>query len=165
MLFLLFLIRGILRTVRWHLTVILVCIYLIVKSVEHLFKCLLTICMSSLDKLFQRHIHIFCQFLICIYIHILDVELYICLMFCILTFYQFSSIQSLSCVWLFATPWTAAHQASLPITNSWSLFKSISIELVMPCSHLILCCPLYVLPSIFPNIRVFSNESVLHIRW
>ena len=78
---------------------------------------------------------------------------------------QFSSVQSLSRVQLFATPWTAAHQASLSITNSWSLLKLMSIELVMPSNHLILCHPLLLPPSIFPNIRVFSNESVLHSRW
>ena len=78
---------------------------------------------------------------------------------------QFSSVQSLNHVRLFATPWTAAHQASLSITNSQSLLKFMSIESVMPSSHLILCCPLLLLPSVFPNIRVFSNESVLHIRW
>ena len=78
---------------------------------------------------------------------------------------QFSSVQSLSCVWLFVTPWTAAHQASLSITNSWSLLKLMSIESVIPSSHLILCRPLLLSPSIFPSIRVFSNESVLHIRW
>ena len=78
---------------------------------------------------------------------------------------QFSSVQSLSRVWLFATPWIAAHQASLPITNFWSLLKLMSIELVMPSSHLILCHPLLLPPPIFPSIRVFSNESVLHIRW
>ena len=63
------------------------------------------------------------------------------------------------------TPWTAAHQASLSMTNYWSLLKLMSIELVMQANHLILCCPLFLLPSIFPSIRVFSNESVLHIRW
>ena len=72
--------------------------------------------------------------------------------------------QSLSCVRLFATPCTAAHQASLSITNSWSFFKVVSIELVMPSNHLILCHPLLLLPSFFPSIRVFSNESVLCIR-
>ena len=77
---------------------------------------------------------------------------------------QFSSVQSLSHVWLFAPPWTAACQASLSITNSWSLLERISIELVMPSNHLFLCRPLLLLPSIFPSIRVFSNESVLHIR-
>ena len=75
-----------------------------------------------------------------------------------------NSVQLLSCVRIFATPWTAAHQASLSITNSWSLLKLRSIELVMPSSHLIFCHPL-LLPSIFPSIRVFSNESVLCIRW
>ena len=75
------------------------------------------------------------------------------------------SVPSLSRVRLFATPWTAAHQASLSITNSQSLFKLMSIESVMPSSHLILCHPLLLPPSISPNIRVFSNESVLHIRW
>ena len=76
-----------------------------------------------------------------------------------------SSVQSLSHVWLFATPWTAARQAFLSITNSQSLLKLMSIELVMPSNHLILCCPLLLLPSVFPSIKVFSSESVLHIRW
>ena len=76
-----------------------------------------------------------------------------------------SSVQSLSCVRLFATTWIAARQASLSITNSWSLLKLTSIESVMPSNHLILCCPLLLPPSIFPSIRVFSNESVFHIRW
>ena len=77
----------------------------------------------------------------------------------------FSSVQSLSCLWPFVTPWTAAHQASLSIANSWSLLKLMSIESVMPSNHLILCRPLLLLPSIFPSIRVFSNESVLCTRW
>ena len=77
----------------------------------------------------------------------------------------FSSVQSLGCVQLFATPWTAARQAFLSITNSQSLLKLMSIELVMTSNHLILCHPLLLQPSIFPSIRVFSNESVLHIRW
>ena len=76
-----------------------------------------------------------------------------------------SSVQSLSRVQLFATPWTAACQASLSITSSRSLLKLMSIQLVMPSSHLILCHPLLLPPSIFPRIRVFSNESVLRIRW
>ena len=76
-----------------------------------------------------------------------------------------SSVQSLSHVRLFVTPWTEARQASLFITNSRSLLKLMSIELVMPSSHLILCRPLLLPPSIFPSIRVFSNESVLRIRW
>ena len=75
------------------------------------------------------------------------------------------SVQSLSRVRLFATLWTAARQASLPITNSQSLLKLMSIESVMPSNHLILCHPLLLPPSIFPSIRIFSNESVLHIRW
>ena len=79
--------------------------------------------------------------------------------------FSFSSIQSLSHVPLFVTAWTAAHQASLSITNFWSLLKLISDESVMPSNHLILCQPLLLPPSIFPRIRIFSNESVLHIRW
>ena len=78
---------------------------------------------------------------------------------------QFSSIQSLSHVRIFETPWTAACQTSLSIINSWSLLKLMSIELVMPSNDLILCRPLLLQPSIFPNIRVFSNESAVHIRW
>ena len=76
-----------------------------------------------------------------------------------------SSVQLLCHVWLFATPWTAACQASLSITNSRSPPKPMSIELVMPSNHLILCHPLLLRPSIFPNFRVFSNESALRIRW
>ena len=78
---------------------------------------------------------------------------------------MFSSVQPLSCVRLFVTPWTAARHASLSITNSLSLLKLMSFELVIPSNHLILCCPLLLLPSIFPSIRMFSNESVLHIKW
>ena len=81
------------------------------------------------------------------------------------TWVQFSSIQPLSCIRLFATPWTAALQASLSNINSWSLPKLTSIELVMPSNHAIFCHPLLFLPSIFPSMRVFSNKSVLHIRW
>ena len=79
--------------------------------------------------------------------------------------FQFSSVQSLRRVQLFATPWTAARQASLSITNSRSLLKLKSIQLVMPSSHVILCRPLFLPPSIFPGIRGFPNQSVLHIRW
>ena len=79
--------------------------------------------------------------------------------------YSRSSVHLLSHIWLFATPWTVAHQASLSITNSWSLLKLMPIELVMPSNHLILCRPLLLLPSIFSSIRVFSNETVLCIRW
>ena len=78
---------------------------------------------------------------------------------------QFSWVQSLSHVWLFVTPWATARWASLAITNSWSLLKLMSIELVMPSNHLILCHPLLFPPTIFPSIRVFSKESVLPIRW
>ena len=84
---------------------------------------------------------------------------------CVNSTLHVSSVQSLSCVRLFATPWIAAHQASLSITNCRSLPKLISIESVMPSNHLILCYPLLLLPSIFPSIRVFSNESALCIRW
>ena len=78
---------------------------------------------------------------------------------------DFSSVQSLSRVWLFATPWTAAWQASLSITNSWSVPKLMSIESVIQSNHFILCRPLLLLPSIFPSIRVFSNKLALCIRW
>ena len=78
---------------------------------------------------------------------------------------KFSSVQSLSRVQLFATPWTAGREASLSITNSRSLFKLMTIESVMPSNHLILCLPFLLLPSLFPSIRVFSNESVLCLRW
>ena len=78
---------------------------------------------------------------------------------------QFSSVQPLSHVRLFETPWTAARQSSLSITNSLSLLKLMSIQSVMPSNHPILCRPLLLPPSIFPSIRLFSNESVLHIRW
>ena len=80
-------------------------------------------------------------------------------------YWHFSSVQSLSCVWLFVTPWAAACRVSLSITNSWNLLKLMSIKSVMPSNHLILCCPLPLWPLIFPRIRVFSNKSVLHIRW
>ena len=93
------------------------------------------------------------------YIHIKVQKSHICF-YCIL-----SSVQSLSRAWLFATPWTEACQACLSITNSQSLPKLMSVELVMPSNNLILCHPLLLLPSIFPSIRVFSNESALCIRW
>ena len=80
-------------------------------------------------------------------------------------YYLFSSVQSLSCVRFFVTPWTAACQASLSTTNFRSLLKFMSIESVMPSNHLILCHPLLLPPSLFPSIRVFSSESVLRIRW
>ena len=78
---------------------------------------------------------------------------------------QFTSVQSLSCVLLFVTSWTAARQASLSITNYWSLLKLMSIESVMSSSHFNLCCPLLLPPSIFPSIRVFSTRSILQVRW
>ena len=84
---------------------------------------------------------------------------------CTLHMVQISSVQLLSSNLLFVTPWTAAHKTSLPITNSWSLLKLLSIELVMPSSHLILCRPLLLLPPIPPSIRVFSNELTLRMRW
>ena len=83
----------------------------------------------------------------------------------VLIYSNFFVVQSLSCVWLFATPRTAAHQASLSFTISQSLLKLMSIESVMPSNHLVLCHPLVLLPSIFPSIRVFSNELALRIRW
>ena len=79
--------------------------------------------------------------------------------------FPFSTVQLLSHVWIFVTPWTATSQASLSITNSWSLLKLVSIESLMPSNHLILCHPLLLPPSVFPNIRVFSNEPILPIRW
>ena len=82
-----------------------------------------------------------------------------------MSLFLYELVQSLNRVWLFVTPWTAARQASLSITNSRSLLKLMSIESVMPSNHLILCCALVLLPSFFPSIRVFSNESVLHLRW
>ena len=78
---------------------------------------------------------------------------------------RFSSVQSLRCFWLYAIPWTTACQASLSFTNLWSLLELMSFESVMPSNHLILCHPLLLLPSIFPSIRVFSNESALCIKW
>ena len=83
----------------------------------------------------------------------------------LVTIDRFISVQLLNHVRLFVTPWTAARQASLSITNSWSLLKLMSTKLVMPSNHLILCRPYLLLPSIFPSIRVFLNESALHIRW
>ena len=79
--------------------------------------------------------------------------------------FKFSAVQSLSRAWLFVTPWIEARQASLSITNSQSSIKLMPIESVMPSSHLILCCPLLLLPSIFPSIRVFSSRSTLRMRW
>ena len=92
-------------------------------------------------------------------------NIYIYSALCINIYFSFSSVELLSCVQLFVTPWTAARQACLFITNSQSLFKLISIESLMPSNNLILCCPLLLSSSIFPSIRIFSNQSALHIRW
>ena len=129
--------------------------------------------------LFMEHIFFFCPFTFSLYIslylnwvsyrqHISGSfkKFYSATLFLLKSlFICFSSVQLLSCVWLFETPWITACQASLSITNPRSLLKLMSIESVMPSSHLILCCPHLLLPSIFPSIRVFSSESVLHIRW
>ena len=96
-----------------------------------------------------------------VYVH--NIYTYICTYLCICE--CFSSVQSLSRVWLFATPWITARQASLSTTNSRSSLRLMSIESVMPSSHLILCCPLLLLPPIPPGIRVFSIESTLRMRW
>ena len=85
--------------------------------------------------------------------------------FCLLQYFVTVVVQSLRCIQLFATPWTIAHQVPLSSTISWSLFKFMFIESVVLSNHLILCHPLFLLPSIFPSIRVFSNEPALHIRW
>ena len=103
------------------------------------------------------------HFLFCFFHTILHLKFSLILLY--LAVVQFSSVQLLSHVRLFATSWSIARQASLSITNCWSLPKSMSIESVMPSNHLILCCPLLLLPSIFPSIRVFSNDSALCIRW
>ena len=103
---------------------------------------------------------------VCLYIYI-DINISTtqrCCCVCVYI-YQFSSVQLFNRVRLFATPWTAACQASLSITNSWSLLKRMSIESVMPSNHFIFCGLLLLPPSIFPSIMVFSNESVLCIRW
>ena len=97
--------------------------------------------------------------------HIARIESATCYQFWYPPSVQFSSVQWLSHVRLFATPWIAARQASLSITNSWSSPKLMSIKSVMPSSHLIFCCPLLLLPPIPPSIRVFSNESTLRMRW
>ena len=96
-----------------------------------------------------------------------QIYIFMCEVFCLRSklITLFGSVQLLSRVSLFVTPWTTAHQASLSITNSWSLLKLMSIESVMPSNHLFLCCPLFLLPSVFPSIRIFYNVSVLCIRW
>ena len=110
---------------------------------------------------FKNQLLVFLIFLLFFNLYFISSLIFI-ISFLLLTF---SSVQSLSCVWLFATPWSTARQASLSITNSWSLLKLMSIELVMPSSHLILCRPYLLLPPIPLSIRVFSNESTLRMRW
>ena len=120
----------------------------------HCYSCLL--CCRIID---YKHVGLF---LGCLFFSI-DLCLFLCQ--CHTVLINISSVQSLSHIRLFATRWIAARQASLSITNSWSSLKLKSIESVMPSSHLILCCPLLLPPSIFPSIQLFSSESVLHIRW
>ena len=119
---------------------------LVISDIKHLFMCLLANCTSSLEKWLFRFCAHFCS------------DWFLLLMLS-------CSVQPLSSVWLFVTPWTAACQASLSTTNSQSLLKPMSIEAMMPSNHLILCRPLLLLLSIFSSIRVVSNESVLRIKW
>ena len=123
--------------------------------------------MENVSNSLEKSIHQ-CQVFFLFYITTFEIEVIFCtsrikILVCLSV--QFSSVQSLSRVRLFATPWIAACQASLSITNSWSSPRLTSIESVMPSSHLILCRPLLLLPPIPPSIRVFSNESALRMRW
>ena len=142
--------------VSWCLIVVLICISLTINDVQHLFSCPLCIFFGKMS------IQAFCLFLnwvvFCLFQCWVAWAIYI-------LWLLNSSVQSVSRVWLFVIPWTAARQASLSITNSRSLLKLMSIESVMPSKHFILCRPLLLPPVIFPSIRVFSNESVLHTRW
>ena len=124
--------------------------------------CIPLFSISIYTKYIHLHIHAICRLIYThtysLYVHIyLPIHTHMCMLICN---FQFNSVQSLSCVRLFATPWIAAHQASLSITNSWSSLKLMSIESVMPSSHLILCRPLLPLPPIPPSIRVFSNSQL-----
>ena len=151
--FLSFPIIAVLTTVRWYLIAVLMCISLMVRGVEHLTMCLLAICMSSLEKCLFRSSVQFFKNLFIFYWRIIALQNFVVFsQTWTWISHQFSSVQSLSRVRLFATPWIAARQASLIITNSRSLLKLTSIESVMPSSHLILCRPLFLLPPILPRV-------------
>ena len=145
-----FLILAILTDMRWNLIVVLIFIFLVIIDVE-IFMRLLAVYKSSLEKcLFRSSAHFWIESSLFFLFFLLS---------CMLLLFSSSVVRDS------ATSWTAAHQASLTFTISWSLVKHVSIESVMPSYHLILYHPLLLLPSIFPSITVFSNESVLHIRW
>ena len=187
-LFLVFsLITAILTGVRCYLTVVFIQISLMPSSSECLFMCLLVTCISSMGKcLFSSSAHfpiklfafLISNYMRCLYmldinpllitsfanIFFLVDSLFVLLMvsFAVQKLLSFSSVQSLSCVRLFATPWITARQASLSITNSWSSLRLTSIESVMPSSHLILCRPLLLQPPIPPSISLFQSVNSLH---
>ena len=148
LLFVVFLIIAILTNVRCYLIVASTFVSLMISNVKHLFMCRLAIYYVFFGKI---SIQFLCLIFILLFIYFFDVEFYV--------------IQSTSPVQLYLTPWTAACQAPLSSTISWNLLKFMCIELVMSSNHLILYCTLLLLPSIFPSIRVFSNESALYLRW